>query len=339
MFFMQLLFAIHCICIADSPGVPIRNDAKDLIQIDLLKFRDPTREDRRKIEEWSLDLESTSMLANRIGVSVTGETYLAAELERGETVNAKRFSFAWVIDNEKDRERLIYRSGSIIDPIVVDPNATRIMLANSSEFDQLRVKDVFHGASGATRYKPSKTKSLNSMLKICGMFFPICGVTSTAISIHSGRAFDKGGCHFDVENLVGIYRKRDHVIAEFEYRPMPEVAYVRVVCFNDGDPVQIDDLIALGVPAVDTKKLGVKRDRKELQKLHKKLKPRARTLSKWSRIGDLHLPTSIHSMTLAGPNAVEVKADFTWSINSQVPDSVFTVESVGHLGPLAILPD
>ncbi|MGI9472032.1 MAG: hypothetical protein ACR2NZ_10890, partial [Rubripirellula sp.] len=141
------------------------------------------------------------------------------------------------------------------------------------------------------------------------------------------------------DRLVGVREVGGSLQAEFEYRPTPKTAYLRVISFRDKVPVQVDDFVAYDdkLPARDPAKKWERRF-EELMELHQAVKPWARTFSKWTRVGELHLPTSIHSMTLASPNAVEVNAEFSWKVNQQVPDAVFALETVGQVGPLTLLP-
>jgi hypothetical protein len=53
----------------------------------------------------------------------------------------------------------------------------------------------------------------------------------------------------------------------------------------------------------------------------------------------MQLPVKLHALTLGGVQDFEVSAKFQWRLDSQIPDSVFAVEKLGVVSPLAVWAD
>ena len=160
------------------------------------------------------------------------------------------------------------------------------------------------------------------------------------MGLYTGQKFKLDDAGLKISHLVGVRHIGDTLQAEFEYRPVDAMVYLRVISFRDELPVQVDDFVGYDLKLKKrdpTKKWEA--DYEELMELHQIVKPKARTFTTWKKHGELRLPTSIHSMTLTGPNAVELKAQFRWKLNDEVPVSAFALETVGQVGPLTILPE
>ena len=308
----------------------------NVVKVDLRRLKVPVKQDRVLLGNWLLDLKSTTMEADRLGVDVSGEKYVVAKVDGRERVIARRFAFTWVIDNKDDRERLVFGDQSLLGSAPELKKSSHAVYSQASAYDQLRLKRWFYGATGKQVHKASMTKTLNARFRLCGVFYPICGVTGSVVSISTGRAFDRAGCQLHARNLIGVYRVDDLVIAAFEYHPAPDLIYLRTAVFRSAVPVQVDDFVSLGRDLLHVAELGQKRGPEELSLIHKVVKPYARTVSSWRKVGGMHLPFSLHSLTLGGDKVFEVKAYFEWKIGQQIPDSVFAVEGLGRTSPLAL---
>ena len=311
-------------------------DGNDVVSVDLRRFQVPRLQDRELLHDWLMDLQSKTMEADRLGVDVSGERYLAAKVDGRDRVTARRFAFTWVIDNKGDRERLVFGDQSLIADFPELEKSNHAIYSRASAYDQLRLNRWFHGATGNQLHKASMTKSLNARFKLCGVFYPICGSTGSVVSISTGRAFDRTGCQLHARNLIGVYRIDDLVIAAFEYQPASDLIYLRVAVFRSAVPVQVDDFVSLGSDLLHVAELGKQRGPEELSALHKVVKPYARTVSRWRTVGGIHLPYSLHSLTMGGDQVFEVKAQFQWKVGQQIPESVFSVEGLGRTSPLAM---
>jgi len=319
--------------IANEPAVLSRE------AVDLRKLRVPTEMDRNLLKSWLTDLQSRSMLVDRMAVDVSGEKYIGAQVGGSERIVARRFAFTWVIDHQWDRERLVFADQSLLGSAIQPTGNAYLIDSQASAYDQIRIKRRFHGASGKQVHPPSTTKSLNARFKLCGVFDPICATTGGVISITTGNAFDRSKCQLHVKNLIGIYRHAGLTLTAFEFQPVPELIFVRVASFRRSVPVQVDDFVSLGTDLLQVAQLGDNRGQKELSSLHKILKPYAQTTSAWDSVDSVLLPVKLHSLTLGGEQDFEVKADFQWKLGSQIPDSVFEVENLGVSSPLALWSD
>lgn len=311
-------------------------DGNDVVSVDLRRFHVPKLQDRQLIHGWLLDLQSKTLETDRLGVDVSGERYVAAKVDGRDRVTARRFAFTWVIDNQEDRERLVFGDQSLISASSELAKSNHAIYSRASAYDQLRLSRWFHGATGKQLHQPSMTKSLNARFKLCGVFYPICGATGSVVSINTGRAFDRTGCQLHARNLIGVYRINDRVVTAFEYRPATDLIYLRVAVFRRAVPVQVDDFVSLGSDLLHVAELGKQRGPEELSALHKVVKPYARTVSRWRTVSGIHLPSSLRSMTLGGDQVFEVKAQFQWRVGQQIPESVFSVEGLGKTSPLAM---
>lgn len=307
--------------------------------VDLSKLQVPTELDRNLLKKWLIDLQSRSMLVDRMAVDVSGEKYIGAKVGGSEKIVARRFAFTWVIDHQHDRERLVFADQSLLGSAIQSTGNAYLIDSQASAYDQIRIKHRFHGATGKQVHPPSTSKSLNARFKLCGVFDPICAATGGVVSITTGNAFDRSKCQLHVEKLIGIYRRADLTMAAFEYQPVPKLIFVRVASFRRSVPVQVDDFVSLGTELLQVAQLGDNRGQKELSSLHKVLRPYARTTSAWDPLESVLLPVKLHSLTLGGEQDFEVKADFQWKLGSQIPDSVFAVENLGASSPLALWSD
>ncbi len=334
--FARGLVFLCCICVTQV----VRGEEKfaEPIKVDLERFEAPSEDDRKNVSDWILDLESTTMLAEKLAVAVTGESYFATEMDDGETVNARRFAFTWAIDNTKDRDRIVFGDESIINPVVWDGRDALLQYSNAFQYDRLRLGDTYHEAVGTDIRDPSKVSFVTRSLKMHGVFFPVCAASTTASEIYTGGTFKENELHIGSKNLVGIHKMRDLVLAEFEYRPTPVMSYFRVAVFRDGDPIQIEDFMTYlrkELPPLNPVDPS-KRDRDELEKLHRQLRPQASGQVNWTRVGDLHLPVALKTRRGGSPRDRN-QAQFSWKVNDEVPATAFSTERLGRTGPLAVL--
>ena len=311
-------------------------------KVDLRRLKVPTQRERKLIRDWIVDLQSRNLLVDRLSVDVTGEKYIGAKVGGTERIVARRFAFTWIVDHPGDRERLIFADQSLLGTFMKPMQGTYLIDSQASAYDQLRIEHWFHGATGKQVHAPSKSKSLNERFKLCGVFDPICATTGGVISITTGNAFHRSKCQLHVNNLIGLYREADLTVAAFEYHPVPDMIFVRTAMFRRASPVQIDDFVSLGSDLVQVSELGDQRGQQELSSLHKILKPHARTKSTWADVRGMEgtqLPVKLHALTLGGVQDFEVSAKFQWRLDSQIPDSVFAVEKLGVVSPLAVWAD
>jgi len=308
-------------------------------EVDWQRFRVPTPQDRKRLGNWLLELQSRSMVVDRLAVDVSGEKYIGAKVDGSERIVARRFSYTWAIDHQEDRERMVFADQNLLGTPMKKYGKTYLIDSQASSYDQLRIKDWFHGATGKQVHPPSKSKSLNARFRLCGVFDPICATTGGVVSITTGNAFERNKCQLHEKNLIGIYKQQDLTVAAFEYQPVPQLIFVRVASFRDAVPVQVDDFLSLGSDLTKVLELGDHRGQRELALLRKIVKPHARTTSVWASVAGVQLPVKLLSLTLGGEQDFEVKAEFQWRIGRQVPDAVFDAENLGSSSPLALWPE
>ena len=306
------------------------------IEVDWGKFKVPDPQERKRLRNWILELQSRTMVVDRLAVDVSGEKYMGAKVDGSERVVARRFAFTWAIDHQKDRERLVFADQSLLGIPLKKTERAYLVDSQASSYDQLRVRDWFQGATGKLVHPRSKSKSLNTRFRLCGVFDPICASTGGVVSIATGNAFERNRCQLHEKNLIGIYEQQDLTVAAFEYQPVPQLLFVRVASFRDAAPVQVDDFLSLGNDLTQVLELGEQRGQKELSLLRKIVKPHARTTSVWASVTGVQLPVQLHSLTLGGDQDFEVKAKFRWRMESQVPDAAFDAETLGSTSPLAL---
>ena len=299
------------------------------------RFRPPTSHDRKRLGSWIVELQSRTMVVDRLAVDVSGEKYIGAKVDGSERLVARRFAYTWAIDHQEDRERIVFADQSLLGATVEKKEKAYLVDSQALFYDQLRHKDWFHGATGKLLHLPSKSKSLNTRLRLCGVFDPICATTGGVVSITTGNAFERNKCQLHEKNLIGVYKEQGLTVAAFEYQPVPHLIFVRVASFRDSVPVQVDDFLSLGSDLAQVLELGDHRGQKELSLLRQIVKPYARTTSVWTSRSSVQLPAKLLSLTLGGEQDFEVKADFHWKIGSQVPDAVFDVDNLGCTSPLA----
>ena len=73
-------------------------------KVDWQRFRVPTPQDRKRLGNWILELQSRTMVVDRLAVDVSGEKYIGAKVDGSERVVARRFAYTWAIDHQEDRE-------------------------------------------------------------------------------------------------------------------------------------------------------------------------------------------------------------------------------------------
>lgn len=305
-------------------------------EVDWQRFRVPTPQDRKRLGNWILELQSRTMVVDRLAVDVSGEKYIGANVDGSERVVARRFAYTWAIDHQEDRERMVFADQSLLGAPIQKTGKAYLIDSQASSYDQLRIKDWFHGATGKQVHPPSRSKSLNARFRLGGVFDPICATTGGVVSIATGKAFERNKCQLHGKNLIGIYQQKDLTVAAFEYQPVPQLIFVRVASFRDTVPVQVDDFLSLGSDLTQVLELGDRRGQKELSLLQKIVKPHARTTSVWASVTGVQLPVKLHSLTLGGEQDFEVTASFKWRIGSHVHDSVFDAENLGSTSPLAL---
>lgn len=333
-----MLQRVLLVALVSAAHVYAGSNAADHVEVDLTRLNEPTEEQVKEVAEWLMDLETTSLNAEKIGVVSIGEYYIGTVKRGRQRVNVFRFGYSWCFDHLNDKERLVYGDQSVVDPIVLEGPKTRVMTSSSNSFDLLRLRQKYHESVGTQVRLPSDKTSVTSFLKRRGVFYPLSATTGTATGIYMGDCFSYSKSEIKMDRLVGVRAFGDVTQAEFEYRPLKEMVYLRVVSFRESLPVQVDDFLGhdMSLPERDPSKKW-EADYEELMELHQIVKPKARTFTTWKKKGKLRLPTSIHSMTLTGPNAVELKAQFRWKLNEEVPDSAFALETVGQVGPLTIV--
>ena len=305
-------------------------------EVDWRRFRVPTPEDRKRLGNWILELQSRTMVVDRLAVDVSGEKYIGAKVDGSERVVARRFAFTWAVDHQEDRERMVFADQSLLEAPMKKNGKVYLIDSQASSYDQLRIKDWFHGATGKQVHPASRSKSLNARFRLCGVFDPICATTGGVVGIVTGNAFERNKCQLHKKNLIGIYQQQDLTVAAFEYQPVPQLIFVRVATFRDAVPVQVDDFLSLGSDLTQVLELGDRRGQKELSLLQKIVKPHARTTSVWASVTGVQLPVKLHSLTLGGEQDFEVTAAFEWRIGSQVHDLVFDAGNLGSTSPLAL---
>lgn len=303
-------------------------------EVDWTRFRVPTNQDRKMLGHWILELQSRSMMVDRLAVDVSGEKYIVAKVDGSERLVARRFAFTWAIDHQEDRERMVFADQSLLGTPAKKNGQSYLIDSQASSYDQLRIKDLFYGATGKKVHPPSRSKSLNARFRLCGVFDPICATTGGVISIATGNAFERNKCQLHAKNLIGVYKQQDLTVAAFEYQPVPQLIFVRVASFRDDVPVQVEDFLSLGSDLTQVLELGDHRGQRELELLQKIVRPHARTTSAWALVAGVQLPVKLLSLTLGGKQDFEVKAEFQWKIGRQVPDSVFDGENLGSSTPL-----
>ena len=308
----------------------------ETVEIDLRKMRVPSASDRKLIREWILDLQTKSMMFDRLAVDVTGEKFIGARVEKTDTIVARRFAFTWVIDQLGARERLVFADQSLLHSAKRQVDGVFLVDSNASAYDQLKLGDLYYGASGKQIHQPSKNRSLNARFRRCGVFDPVCATTAGAVSIITGKVFDRNLIQLHLKNLIGIYRKADLTIAAFEYRPAQDLIFLRVAVFRNAVPVQVDDHVSLGSDRLQLAELGDKRGNDELLALHKLLTLHARNRSTWANFEDVPLPVAMHAMTVGGEQDFEVRANFKWTLKASIPETVFALETVGVASPLTV---
>ena len=226
------------------------------VAVDWTRFRVPSNQDRKLLRNWILELQSRSMVVDRLAVDVSGEKYIGAKVDGSERLVARRFAFKWAIDHRKDRERLVFADQSLLGAPAKKMGQAYLIDSQALSYDQLRIRDLFHGATGKKVHPPSRTKSLNARFRLCGVFDPICATTGGVISIATGNAFERNKCQLHQKNLIGIYKQQDLTVAAFEYQPVPKLIFVRVASFRDDVPVQVDDFLSLGSDLTKVLELG-----------------------------------------------------------------------------------
>lgn len=331
--------AAQSISYGEKPATASESADENHAKVDLRRFKVPTDQQRKLLRDWILDLQSRNLMVDRLAVAVTGEKYIGAKVGGAERIVARRFAFTWIVDHPGDRERLVFADQSLLGTFMKPVRGAYLIDSQASAYDQLRTKHWFHGATGTQVHTPSTSKSLNERFKLCGVFDPICATTGGVISIATGNAFHRSKCQLHAKNLIGVYGEADLAFAAFEYRPVPELIFVRVAVFRRSSPVQIDDFVSLGSDLVQVAELGDQRGQQELSSLHKILKLHARTKSTWADVNGMQLPLKLHALTLGGVQDFEVHAKFEWKLDSQIPDSVFAVEKLGVVSPLAVWAD
>ena len=82
------------------------------------RFRVPTTQDRKRLGSWIVELQSRTMVVDRLAVDVSGEKYIGAKVDGSERVVARRFAYTWAIDHQEDRE---VRSGVQVEGLFLLP--------------------------------------------------------------------------------------------------------------------------------------------------------------------------------------------------------------------------
>ena len=264
----------------------------ETVEIDLRKLRVPSASDRKLIREWILDLQTKSMIFDRLAVDVTGEKFIGARVGKTDTIVARRFAFTWVIDQPGARERLVFADQSLLHSAKRQVDGVFLVDSNASAYDQLKLGDLYYGASCKQIYQPSKT-GLSMHVSGVAVFLTLCATTAGAVSIITGKVFDRNLIQLHLKNLIGIYRKADLTIAAFEYRPAQDLIFLRVAVFRNAVPVQVDDHVSLGSDRLQLAELGDKRGKDELLALHKLLTLHARNRSTWANFEDVPLPVAM----------------------------------------------
>ncbi len=307
--------------------------------VDWHRFRVPTPQDHKQLTSWIVGLQSRTMVVDRLAVDVSGEKYIGAKVDGSERIVARRFAYTWAIDHQEDRERMVFADQSLLGEPMKKTGKAYLVDSQALSYDQLRIKDWFHGATGKLVHQPSKSKSLNTRFRLCGVFDPICATTGGVVSVVTGNAFERNKCQLHEKNLIGIYKQQDLTVAAFEYEPAPQLLFVRVATFRDAVAVQVEDFLSLGSDLTQVLELGDHRGQKELSLLGQIVKPYARTKSVWASLRGVQLPVKLISLTLGGEQDFEVKAEFHWRIGSQVSDAIFDAENLGATSPLALRTD
>lgn len=337
--------ATLCLGIISLLFVPQRLEAEEnvrkIIELNVERFESVSAKDKKLIQEWLIDLESTPLLAERLAVVVTGAYFTGGKMARSETAQARQFVFCWANRDGTKQQRVILRDESLLDPVVQTQGEDRFMQTNATSLDQLRLGERFRESMGIQVLPASKESRLNNRIRLAGVFYPIVATTATAMEWYRGSACQATSARVEIERLTGVYRDREMTIAEFYYQSTPKAVLHRFVVFRDGVPIQTEDRLAVhdGEEFRAIRLLDLSpEDLKQLKMTRQKASPIARTNAEWGTVEpDLKLPSHIRSQTISGPHSIEVEAKCVWFVNEEVKSVLFEHASVGKLAPLQLL--
>jgi len=310
------------------------------IKVSLGLLQAPTAKQRERVHDWILDLETTTLLADRLAVVATGEYFVASGVK---DMDIKRFAFCWAVEHQQDRERVVFGDSALNAPLNLEGPNARYVADTGSALDRLRVVDDFHEAINQQRRPVAKKSAIGKQLRLMGLFFPVTAASSVANEIYLGMARDPQKAKIDIKKLTGLYTSGSLTIAEFVSQWKRQYQIHRIVVFRNGLPVQVEDFLYFAsgpddLPALQAPEI-TQEAQERLADIRKGRRPRARTTVRWDAIHELKLPTELNSMMLSGPHDIEVEAKFMWLVNREIEDQWFQPDSVGLLGPLDLLAD
>lgn len=337
------LLVVSCLWISLSgsllpPAYGVSDElSPKVVDCDLSNFEAPTEEEKKQVEEWLLDLDLVSLLADRIAFTATGTYFLSGKESEKHISNLRQYAIGWSLDNRGDRERLVFADQRLLNADVIDQGEWRMMKSDSSRLDQLRLKSQFHEANGSTVYAAGPKSQIYDGLQREGVFFPTRAATSNPTACWAGQAIDRSKPMVTIDRLQGIRMIGAQTAALFEFRPAD--FYVMFVCivFRDGAPVQCESWRQfrrqqdreIRVPTPEQ----AQQEREYLMSTAKRV---ARVQSKWKTIETCAVPTWIHGVTMNDMHEVELVADIEWYVNKQVNEESFSPDNVSQLGPFAV---
>jgi hypothetical protein len=341
---LLLVFTVTSMLVADCPtGTsqdPIQKQLPEVIEIELTRFQPPSDEDRKQVEQWLLELDLVSMVADHIAFTATGTFFFAGKGKEEHITNLLQYAIGWCLDNRQDRERLLVINQQLLNPDIIDQEKWRLMQSDTSELDQLRIKSLYHEANGSVRYQASPKSRIQNSLESAHTFFPTRAATSNPMTCWSGQAMDRSKPMVTIDKLAGIQTIGKHTVAMFEFHPADFYVFYVSLAFLDGAPVQVDGWRQFRrVADKDNPSPTPAQIEAEREYLLSTAKRVARTQSKWTKLETCAVPVWIQGSTLNDFYDVEVVANIQWYVNEQVNPQAFDPESLQQLGPFSVVRD
>ncbi len=317
----------------DRPG----EKPPEVIDIDLTRFSPASDDEKKQVEQWLLELDLVSMVADRVAFTATGTYFFAGKGKEKHITNLIQYAIGWGLDNREDRERLLVVNQRLLNPNIVDQDKWRLMRSDTSELDRLRIKSDYHEADGSSRYTPSPKSTIQDSLERAHVFFPTRAATNSPISCWSGQAIDRSKPMVTIDKMQGIQKVGNHTVALFEYYPTDFYVYFVSLAFLDGSPVQRDGWRQFReIKDKDDASPTPEQIQAEREYLRSTAKRVARTQSKWKQLETHAVPVWIKGSTLDDFYDVELVADIQWYVNDQVNPEAFNPETLQNLGPFSV---
>ena len=337
-----LVLTVTWMLVADPPtGISQDRSSKQLpevVEIELTRFKPPSDEDKQRVEQWLLELDLVSMVADRIAFTATGTFFFAGKGKDEHITTLHQYAIGWSLDNRQDRERLLVINQQLLNPDIIDQGKWRLMQSDTSELDQLRIKSLYHEADGSIRYEASAKSRLQNSLESAHAFFPTRAATSNPVACWMGQAMDRATPGVTIDKLQGIQTIGKHTVALFEFHPADFYVFYVSLAFLDGSPVQVDGWRQFRrVADKDNPSPTPAQIKAEREYLISNAKRVARMQSKWIKLETHAVPVWIQGSTLNDFHDVELVAEIKWYVNDQVNPEAFEPESLQQLGPFSVV--